>query len=73
VRRRHPAWPIATGESYNFQQPALRAHIGDFSLYIIASSSEFLDHTYEAGCKIIRDIYGRKANTILGGRWQCVK
>jgi hypothetical protein len=36
-------------------------------------SSDLLDHTYEAGCKIIRDIYGRKADTILDGRWQCVK
>jgi hypothetical protein len=28
VRRRHPEWPIATGEAYEFQQPASRAHIG---------------------------------------------
>jgi hypothetical protein len=28
VRRRHPEWPIATGEVYDFQQPASRAHIG---------------------------------------------
>lgn len=39
----------------------------------IALSSDFLDHTYEAGCKIIRDIYGRKSDTILDSRWQCVK
>ena len=30
VRRRHPTWPIATGDSYDFEQPASRAHIGLF-------------------------------------------
>jgi hypothetical protein len=28
VRRRHPTWPIATGDTYQYQQPASRAHIG---------------------------------------------
>lgn len=28
VRRRHATWPIATGDPYNYQQPASRAHIG---------------------------------------------
>ena len=30
VRRRHPTWPIATGDSYDFEQTASRAHIGLF-------------------------------------------
>ena len=29
VRRRHPQWPIATGDMYQYQQPASRAHIGN--------------------------------------------
>jgi hypothetical protein len=29
MRRRHHEWPIATGETYEFQQPASRAHIGE--------------------------------------------
>ena len=28
VRRRHASWPIATGDTYSYQQPASRAHIG---------------------------------------------
>ena len=28
LRRRHPTWPIATGSTYEYQQPASRAHIG---------------------------------------------
>lgn len=31
IRRRHPTWPIATGESYNYEQPASRAHLGQSS------------------------------------------
>ncbi|OHE93063.1 hypothetical protein CORC01_11620 [Colletotrichum orchidophilum] len=57
VRRRHPSWPIATGGSYAFNQPASRAHI---------------DHTYEGGRALIRETFGEKAESILGGRWQCV-
>ncbi|KAF6820119.1 hypothetical protein CPLU01_12844 [Colletotrichum plurivorum] len=57
VRRRHPTWPIATGTSYAFNQPASRAHI---------------DHTYEGSRTIIRGTYGEKAEAILEGRWQCV-
>ncbi|KAK2732803.1 hypothetical protein CKAH01_08624 [Colletotrichum kahawae] len=54
VRRRHPTWPIATGETYAFNQPASGAHI---------------DHTYEGGRAIIRETYGELADTILKGRW----
>lgn len=58
IRRRDPQWPIATGEAYRSQQPASAAHI---------------DHTYDAGCKIIRDIYkGENADHVIDGRWQCV-
>ncbi|KUJ15485.1 methyltransferase [Mollisia scopiformis] len=57
IRRRDPSWPIATGETYRSQQPASAAHI---------------DHTYEEGCRIVRDIYGEKADVVLQGRWQCV-
>ncbi|KAH8820809.1 methyltransferase [Xylogone sp. PMI_703] len=57
VRRRHESWPIATGNTYSSQQPASAAHI---------------DHTYDAGCKIIRDTYPDQAERLLEGRWQCV-
>lgn len=57
VRRRDPEWPIAKGGTYESQQPASAAHI---------------DHTFEEGCRIIRDVYGEKAGVVLGGRWQCV-
>ncbi|KAL8747067.1 MAG: hypothetical protein Q9190_001006 [Brigantiaea leucoxantha] len=30
IRRRHPSWPVATGESYDHEQPTSRAHLGWF-------------------------------------------
>jgi len=57
IRRRDPDWPISKGGSYKWQQPASAAHI---------------DHTYDAGAKIVRDVYGEKADLVLSGRWQCV-
>lgn len=30
IRRRHPTWPVSTGTTYDFQQPASRAHIGGY-------------------------------------------
>ncbi|KIM94336.1 hypothetical protein OIDMADRAFT_60671 [Oidiodendron maius Zn] len=57
IRRRDPSWPIATGETYSFQQPASAAHI---------------DHTYDEGCRIIRDVYGTEADAVIRGRWQIV-
>lgn len=30
IRRRHPKWPIATGDSYDYEQPASRAHLGEY-------------------------------------------
>ncbi len=58
VRRRHPTWPIATGDTYSSQQPASRAHI---------------DHTYEGGRAIIREAHGEKADLVLERRWQLLK
>jgi len=57
IRRRDPSWPIATGGTYQSQQPASAAHI---------------DHTYNEGCRIVRDVYGEKADVVLQGKWQCV-
>jgi len=57
VRRRHPTWPISTGGTYEFQQPASRAHI---------------DHSYEGGIAIIREAYRERAGAVLGRRWQLV-
>jgi len=57
IRKRDPDWPISKGESYKWQQPASAAHI---------------DHTYDAGVKIVRDVYREKADLVLSGRWQCV-
>jgi hypothetical protein len=49
IRRRHPTWPIATGETYSFQQPASRAHIGNvtyaswlFSCLVLTSPRSYL-------------------------------
>ena len=33
VRKRHPIFPIATGEDYKYNQPATIAHVGGCSLY----------------------------------------
>lgn len=57
VRRRHATWPIATGNPYEYQQPASRAHI---------------DHTYAGGVDIIREAHGEEADSVLGRRWQLV-
>ncbi|KAG4420758.1 hypothetical protein IFR04_006144 [Cadophora malorum] len=57
IRRRDQNWPVSTGQSYQFQQPASAAHI---------------DHTYGAGCQLIRDAYGEKADIVLSGQWQCI-
>ncbi|KAI9685647.1 MAG: hypothetical protein M1820_010756 [Bogoriella megaspora] len=57
VRRRHPTWPIATGDSYEHEQPASRAH---------------LDFTYEAVVDIIEHLYEHEAKRVLAGRWQVI-
>ncbi|KAK0511024.1 hypothetical protein JMJ35_006576 [Cladonia borealis] len=57
VRRRHPTWPIATGENYDYEQPASRAH---------------LDFTYDAVVDIIRHLYEYEAERVLAGRWQVI-
>ncbi|KAH6675314.1 hypothetical protein F5X68DRAFT_278382, partial [Plectosphaerella plurivora] len=57
VRRRHPTWPISTGGTYQWNQPASRAHI---------------DHTYEGCRSIIREAFGDEADFVLQKQWQCV-
>ncbi|KAL8903056.1 MAG: hypothetical protein Q9207_004188 [Kuettlingeria erythrocarpa] len=57
VRRRHPTWPVATGESYDHEQPASRAH---------------LDFSYDAVVDIIQHLYEHEADRVLAGRWQVI-
>lgn len=57
IRRRHPTWPIATGEQYDYEQPASRAH---------------LDFTYNAVVDIIRHLYEHQAEEVLSGKWQVI-
>ncbi|ERF69550.1 hypothetical protein EPUS_01880 [Endocarpon pusillum Z07020] len=57
IRRRHVSFPIATGEPYEWQQPASRAHI---------------DFTFNAGVSTIRNAFNEKADAILAARWQFV-
>jgi hypothetical protein len=84
VRRRHPEWPIATGETYAFQQPASRAHIGECLRCRLASASialirreltlvPRLDHTFDGAVAIIKEAHGDEADAVLKGRWQLVK
>jgi len=56
-RKRHADFPVATGKSYEFPQPATRVHM-DVSL---------------ATCKAtVHRVLGSSARNILAGRWQYV-
>ncbi|KAF2108839.1 methyltransferase [Lophiotrema nucula] len=56
-RRRHPSFPIATGEAYEYEQPISRAH---------------LDATFESAKNVIRDGVGTKADELFVRPWQFV-
>ncbi len=58
VRRRHPSFPISTGEQYESQQPAAAAHV---------------DFSHEEGIRMLETLYGDRAREILQHRWQIIK
>ncbi|KAI1425309.1 hypothetical protein F5Y12DRAFT_784740 [Xylaria sp. FL1777] len=57
VRKRHPSFPVSTGDEYEYDQPTSMAHI---------------DFTVEEGERIINVIFGDRAAEVLKGRWQAV-
>jgi len=57
VRRRHASFPVSTGENYQYDQPTALAHV---------------DFTKEEGERIIRILFGDRADDVLRGRWQAV-
>ncbi|MCJ1470975.1 hypothetical protein MMC07_009623 [Pseudocyphellaria aurata] len=57
VRRRHPTFPISTGEEYKHTQPAAMVHI---------------DFTLNEAEAMIRKLYGARAEELLAQHWQLV-
>ncbi|KAF4992470.1 hypothetical protein FGRMN_7141 [Fusarium graminum] len=57
VRKRHKSFPISTGQDYEYDQPTALAHI---------------DFTVEEVERMIRVLYGSRANEILQGGWQAI-
>ena len=51
---------------------SFNSFILDLTKYKVQCSSR-IDHTYEAGCQLIKDAYGEKADIVLSGKWQCIK
>ncbi|KAK8068767.1 CMCJ-like methyltransferase [Apiospora phragmitis] len=58
VRRRHEAFPISTGDNYEYNQPTSMAHI---------------DFTVREGERIIHALFGVHAGKVLQSRWQIIK
>ncbi|KAK5995287.1 hypothetical protein PT974_03688 [Cladobotryum mycophilum] len=58
VRRRHPDFPVSTGTEYADQQPARLVH---------------LDFSHDEGIRMLRTLYGARAEEVLGHRWQIIK
>ncbi|KAM0236963.1 hypothetical protein ACHAP5_009203 [Fusarium lateritium] len=54
VRRRHPKFPVSTGEEYQHQQPANLVHI---------------DFSPAEGVNMLKRLYGHSASKILEHRW----
>ncbi|UKZ69038.1 uncharacterized protein TrAtP1_010051 [Trichoderma atroviride] len=57
VRKRHESFPVSTGKEYQYDQPTALAHI---------------DFTAKEGERIIRVLFGDRAEEVLKGRWQAV-
>ncbi|KAL6895046.1 hypothetical protein GGI43DRAFT_424494 [Trichoderma evansii] len=57
VRKRHESFPVSTGEEYQYDQPTALAHI---------------DFTAKEGERIIRVLFGDRAEEVLKGRWQAI-
>ncbi|KAK3344776.1 hypothetical protein B0H65DRAFT_524018 [Neurospora tetraspora] len=57
LRKRHESFPFSTGEEYQYDQPTSLAHI---------------DFTPEEGERMIRVLFGDRAEEVLKGRWQVV-
>ncbi|KAK1240219.1 hypothetical protein MKX08_007661 [Trichoderma sp. CBMAI-0020] len=57
VRKRHQSFPVSTGEEFQYDQPTALAHI---------------DFTAKEGERIIRVLFGNRAEEVLKGRWQAI-
>ncbi|KAI0483544.1 hypothetical protein F4859DRAFT_473227 [Xylaria cf. heliscus] len=57
VRRRHKAFPVSTGDDYEYDQPTAMAHI---------------DFTVDEGERLIRLMYPDQADKILEGGWKLI-
>ncbi|KAK0102664.1 hypothetical protein ONS95_006268 [Cadophora gregata] len=57
VRRRHPDYPVSTGENYEAEQPTSIVHI---------------DFTQEEASRMLQKLYGNRAHEVLSYHWQVV-
>ncbi|KAK6449910.1 hypothetical protein FP744_10006160 [Trichoderma asperellum] len=57
VRKRHESFPVSTGKEYQYDQPTALAHI---------------DFTAKEGERIIRVLFGDRAEEVLKSRWQAI-
>ena len=77
VRKRHETFPVSTGEEYDFDQPIALAHIGKVDSTVsvrgIMALIRKIDFTVEEGERIIKVLFGERADEVLKGRWQAIK
>ncbi|UKZ96366.1 uncharacterized protein TrAFT101_011162 [Trichoderma asperellum] len=57
VRKRHESFPVSTGKEYQYDQPTALAHI---------------DFTAKEGERIVRVLFGDRAEEVLKSRWQAI-
>jgi hypothetical protein len=73
-RKRHASFPIATGEAYEYMQPAsVRMLLSSSTLALTLTQRSHIDFSMKTCTDTIRRIFKAEADEFMGKRWQYVK